>query len=40
MKYLKLVNTAKFKNWLQDIAQGKCSSGLDYFDELKRKYEV
>lgn len=24
----------------KDIAQGKCSSGLDYFDELKRKYEV
>ena len=22
----------------KDIAQGKCSSGLDYFDELKRKY--
>ena len=24
----------------KDIAQGKCSSGLDYFDELKREYEV
>ena len=24
----------------KDIAQGKCSSGLDYFDELKRKYEI
>ncbi len=22
----------------KDIAQGKCSSGLDFFDKLKRKY--
>ena len=22
----------------KDIAQVKCSSGLDYFDELKKKY--
>ena len=30
----------KVEDGEKDIAQGKCSSGLDYFDELERKYEV